>query len=136
MAGDSGIILFSVDGVVSKWSRTGKNSWQWSKVVDVELAGCDEALFEYTRNRIAVALPRSGVHIWQWTQGTWKPEPTISLMNVSAIKMDEKGESILGGTKEGLVYVHHYPCHPQFLKEITDGCQRSSGQKLSIAKPL
>jgi WD40 repeat protein len=72
MQGDAGIVSLADDGVVSKWTRTGQNHWQWAKILDAGIErGHDEetVCFAYKRDRIAVAFPRVGVKVWLWLKG-------------------------------------------------------------------
>lgn len=51
----------------------GVNHWQWVKVLDAGKndgqAVDEEVCLAYTRDRIAVSFPRTGVKIWVWSKG-------------------------------------------------------------------
>jgi len=107
MQGDAGIVSLDEDGVVSKWTRTGQNHWQWAKILDAgnEPRQDDETIcFAYKRDRIAVAFPRTGVKVWLWTKGTWQPQRSILRQNVTSIKFVEEGDALLGGTRDGVLW--------------------------------
>ncbi|KAF7971452.1 hypothetical protein HWV62_21022 [Athelia sp. TMB] len=107
MIGDTGIVSLCEDGIVSKWSRTSSNQWQWAKIVD---AGTDcrdddgKVCLAYMRDRVAVALPKYGVKVWLWIKGTWQPQRSILRQNVTSIKFVEDGDALLGGTKDGVLW--------------------------------
>lgn len=75
------------------------------------------------RDRIAVAFPKSGVKVWIWCKGkrliilrrlilsglfftgSWLAQRSIMRTNVTALKFIDGGDALLGGTREGVVYV-------------------------------
>ena len=81
MDGDSGVVSLGEDGLVSKWTRSvsiicsafdththrskENNQWKWAKVLDAgnERRQGDQICFAYTRDRIAVSFPQTGVKV-------------------------------------------------------------------------
>ncbi|KAF8655859.1 hypothetical protein AX16_002942 [Volvariella volvacea WC 439] len=112
MENDTGVVSLGEDGIVSKWTRTGGNSWQWAKVIDAcqERKGGEEPrCLAYMRDRIAVAFPTTGVKIWMWLKGTWQPQRSILRQNVTVIRFIEEGGALLGGTRDGVLWQCEIP---------------------------
>ncbi|KAF8894760.1 hypothetical protein BD779DRAFT_1502773 [Infundibulicybe gibba] len=112
MEGDTAVISLGEDGIVSKWTKTGQNQWQWAKVLDTgnkRQAGDDVICLAYMRDRIAVSYPRFGVKVWVWLKGTWQAQRSILRQNVTAIKFVEDGTALLGGTKDGVLWYTEIP---------------------------
>ncbi|KAG6375894.1 hypothetical protein JVT61DRAFT_2761 [Boletus reticuloceps] len=104
MSDDMGVVSLGRDGVISKWTRTNQNHWQWAKLLD---AGKEDSIcFAYRRDRIAVAFPRIGVKVWIWIKGTWQPQRSILRQNVTSIQFVEDGEALIGGTSDGVLYAN------------------------------
>ncbi|KAG6907454.1 hypothetical protein DXG01_008838 [Tephrocybe rancida] len=108
MDGDSGVVSLAEDGMVSKWTRSGLNHWQWAKVLDAgnneRRTDEDQICLAYIRDRIAVSYPRVGVKVWIWLKGTWQGQRSILRQNVTAIKFVDDGAAIIGGTRDGVLY--------------------------------
>ncbi|KAI9456091.1 WD40-repeat-containing domain protein [Boletus coccyginus] len=107
MSDDMGVVSLGRDGVISKWTRTNQNHWQWAKLLD---AGKEDSIcFAYKRDRIAVAFPRIGVKVWIWIKGTWQPQRSILRQNVTSIQFVEDGEALIGGTSDGVLWYCQVP---------------------------
>jgi len=107
MSDDMGVVALGQDGVISKWTRTNQNHWQWAKLLD---AGKEDSIcFAYKRDRIAVAFPRIGVKVWIWIKGTWQPQRSILRQNVTCIQFVEDGEALIGGTSDGVLWYCQVP---------------------------
>ncbi|KIK94626.1 hypothetical protein PAXRUDRAFT_827796 [Paxillus rubicundulus Ve08.2h10] len=107
MSDDLGVVSLGRDGVISKWTRSTQNHWQWAKLLD---AGKEDSIcFAYRRDRIAVAFPRIGVKVWIWIKGTWQPQRSILRQNVTSIKFVEDGEALIGGTSDGVLWYCQVP---------------------------
>ncbi|KAG9318110.1 hypothetical protein JVU11DRAFT_177 [Chiua virens] len=107
MSDDMGVVTLGRDGVISKWTRTNQNHWQWAKLLD---AGKEDSIcFAYRRDRIAVAFPRMGVKVWIWIKGTWQPQRSILRQNVTSIQFVEDGEALIGGTSDGVLWYCQVP---------------------------
>ncbi|THH21090.1 hypothetical protein EW146_g386 [Bondarzewia mesenterica] len=106
MEDDVGIISLSENGTVSKWTKN--SSGIGKKIVDAGNADPKPedipTSLAYTRDKFAVAFPRSGVKVWIWNRGTWQSQRSILRQNVTTIKWIEDGEALLGGTKDGVLW--------------------------------
>ncbi|KAG6865668.1 hypothetical protein C0991_000438 [Blastosporella zonata] len=111
--GDAGVVSLGEDGVVSKWTRSGVNHWQWAKVVDAgknDTHSDDEHIcLAYWRDRIAVSSPRGGVKVWIWLKGTWEAQRSILRQHVTAIKFVNEGAALIGGTRDGVLWHSEIP---------------------------
>jgi len=113
MDGDSGVVSLGDDGLVSKWTRSGVNHWQWAKVLDAgkndRRSDDDQICLAYMRDRVAVSFPRSGVKVWLWLKGTWQSQRSILRQNVTAIRFVDQGAALLGGTRDGVLWYCEIP---------------------------
>ncbi|KAG5723954.1 hypothetical protein E4T56_gene9735 [Termitomyces sp. T112] len=113
MEGDAGVVSLGEDGLVSKWTKSGINHWQWAKVLDAGKndgrADDDKICLAYVRDRIAVSYPRVGVRVWIWSKGTWQAQRSILRQNVTAITFVDGGAAIIGGTRDGVVWHSDIP---------------------------
>ncbi|KAF5386987.1 hypothetical protein D9615_001964 [Tricholomella constricta] len=111
--GDSGVVSLAEDGLVSKWTRSGVNHWQWAKVLDAgkndRRSEDDQVCLAYMRDRIAVSFPRTGVKVWVWSKGTWQSQRSILRQNVTAIRFVEDGAALVGGTRDGVLWYCEIP---------------------------
>ncbi|KAJ6497155.1 WD40-repeat-containing domain protein [Mycena vitilis] len=105
---EAAVLSLGEDGVLGKWTRIGpQNHWQWGRVLNAGSEKCapeDKVCLAYARDRIAVALPRSGVKVWIWCKGSWLAQRSIMRTNVTALKFIDDGDALLGGTREGVVW--------------------------------
>ncbi|KAG6849085.1 hypothetical protein H0H93_011394 [Arthromyces matolae] len=113
MDGDAGVVSLTEDGLVSKWTRSGLNHWQWAKVLETgtkDRRGDDDAIcLAYLRDRIAVSYPKIGVKVWIWSKGMWHAQRSILRQNVTAIKFGSGGDTIFGGTRDGVLWHSEVP---------------------------
>ncbi|KAJ7677277.1 hypothetical protein B0H17DRAFT_1079814 [Mycena rosella] len=104
--GEAAVMSLGEDGVLAKWTRV-ENHWEWGRLINVgaeKRAPEDTVCLAHTRDRIAVAFPRSGVKVWKWYRGQWLAQRSIMRTNVTALKFVEGGDALLGGTREGAVW--------------------------------
>ncbi|TFK69660.1 hypothetical protein BDN72DRAFT_840149 [Pluteus cervinus] len=107
MDGDAGVVSLGDDGIVSKWTKSGSNQWQWSKILDAgteRRSDDDPICFAYMRDRIAVSFPKAGVKVWMWLKGTWTSQRSILRQNVTALRFVDDGAALLGGTRDGVLW--------------------------------
>ncbi|TEB36320.1 hypothetical protein FA13DRAFT_1771708, partial [Coprinellus micaceus] len=109
--GDTGVIVLTTDGLVSKWMKSGENAWEWAKILSAgaDADSEDSICFAYARDRIAVSFPRVGVKVWIWSKGNWQAQRSILRQNVTAIKFIEGGQALLGGTRDGTLWSCEVP---------------------------
>ncbi|KAI0345067.1 hypothetical protein BDW22DRAFT_1370783 [Trametopsis cervina] len=109
---DAGVITLGENGIVSTWTRSAGNKWQWAKILDASAdrrADDDPGCLAFGRDRIAIAYPRTGVKVWLFIKGTWLPQRSILRQNVTAIKFVEDGEALIGGTTDGVLWYCQVP---------------------------
>ncbi|KAJ6620317.1 hypothetical protein B0H10DRAFT_2022290 [Mycena sp. CBHHK59/15] len=107
LEGDAGVLSLGEDGVLSKWTRTGQNHWEWGRILNVDAeqrAPEDRVCLAYGGDRIAVAFPRGGVKLWIWSKGMWLAQRAIARTNVTALRFVDGGDALVGGTREGVVW--------------------------------
>ncbi|KAF8061660.1 WD40-repeat-containing domain protein [Lyophyllum atratum] len=108
MDGDTGVVSLGEDGLVSKWTRSGVNHWNWAKVLDAgkndRRNEDDQVCLAYVRDRVAVSFPRTGVKVWMWLKGTWQSQRSILRQNVTVIRFVDDGAALLGGTRDGVLW--------------------------------
>ncbi|GLB35497.1 hypothetical protein LshimejAT787_0210620 [Lyophyllum shimeji] len=113
MDGDAGVVSLGEDGLVSKWTKSGVNHWQWAKVLDAgkndRRSDDDQVCLAYMRDRVAVSFPRSGVKVWMWLKGTWQSQRSILRQNVTAIRFVDDGAALIGGTRDGVLWYCEVP---------------------------
>ncbi|KAJ6606345.1 hypothetical protein DFH09DRAFT_896185, partial [Mycena vulgaris] len=105
--GEMAVMSLGEDGVLGKWSRVNQNHWEWVRIVNAgseKRTPEDTVCLAHTRDRIAVAFPRSGVKVWIWCKGSWLAQRSIMRTNVTALKFIDGGDALLGGTREGAVW--------------------------------
>ncbi|KAI0093788.1 hypothetical protein BDY19DRAFT_918959 [Irpex rosettiformis] len=111
MERDAGVITLGINGIVSTWTRSAGNKWQWAKILDAS-AGCSDdepGCLAFGGDRIAVSYPRIGVKVWLFIKGTWLPQRSILRQNVTAVKFVEEGEALIGGTTDGVLWYCQVP---------------------------
>ncbi|KAJ7243435.1 hypothetical protein B0H12DRAFT_1131088 [Mycena haematopus] len=102
------VMSLDEDGELRKWAKIGQQSqWQWARVITVDAedrAPGDTVCLACARDRIAIAFPKTGVKVWIWCKGSWRPQRSIMRKNVTALKFIDGGDALLGGTREGVVW--------------------------------
>ncbi|KAH6919101.1 WD40-repeat-containing domain protein [Coprinopsis sp. MPI-PUGE-AT-0042] len=114
LARDEGLIVLTGDGIVHQWKETANNEWKWSRLVEAGEGHHSEQTpicFAYTRDRIAVSLPRHGVKLWIWDKPSksWREQRSILRHNVTAIMFNAEGTALIGGTKDGVLWYCEVP---------------------------
>ncbi|THG98048.1 hypothetical protein EW026_g4079 [Hermanssonia centrifuga] len=112
MERDAGVVTMGENGIVSTWTRSAQNKWQWAKILDVSRdrrLDDDPSCLAFFRDRIAIASPRFGVKVWLFIKGTWLPQRAILRQNVTALKFIEDGEAMIGGTTDGVLWYCQVP---------------------------
>ncbi|EKM56030.1 uncharacterized protein PHACADRAFT_257049 [Phanerochaete carnosa HHB-10118-sp] len=102
---DSGVVTLGENGIVSTWTRSAANKWQWAKILNAGGKGEDmPCCLAYHRDHMAIGYPRSGVKVWLFIKGTWTPQRSIVRQNVTAIRFIGEGEALIGGTADGVLW--------------------------------
>ncbi|GJE88033.1 WD40-repeat-containing domain protein [Phanerochaete sordida] len=102
---DSGVVTLGENGIVSTWTRSAANKWQWAKILNAGGKGDDmPCCLAFHRDRMAIGYPRSGIKVWLFTKGTWTPQRSIVRQNVTTIRFVEDGEALIGGTTDGVLW--------------------------------
>ncbi|KDR81902.1 hypothetical protein GALMADRAFT_240187 [Galerina marginata CBS 339.88] len=111
MQGDAGVMTLTVDGMVSTWTRNGKE-WQFSKLLMIpDVAFLDHpanASLVYAKDRIAVTIP-SGVKVWLLINNTWQPQRDIVRSGVTMIRFVQDGNALVGGCRDGVLWYCEVP---------------------------
>lgn len=102
---DSGVVTLGENGIVSTWTRSAANKWQWAKILNAGGKGEDTpGCLAFHRDRMAIGYPRSGIKVWLFIKGTWTPQRSIVRQNVTTIRFVEDGEALIGGTTDGVLW--------------------------------
>jgi hypothetical protein len=132
MGDDAGVLALYSDGALMRWTRPGSSTpprahdvWNGRHLSEpVPVATPEEAptALACSGDRIAASFPKYGVYIWMLKQGkrvipvasctkvdrvigSWQPQRPIDRQNVTAIEFIDGGAALLGGTKDGVLYV-------------------------------
>ncbi|KAI0763660.1 hypothetical protein BC629DRAFT_1596860 [Irpex lacteus] len=108
---DAGVVTLGDNGIVSTWTRSAGNKWQWAKILDANAGRSEDepGCLAFAGDRIAISYPRVGVKVWLFIKGTWLPQRSILRQNVTAIKFVEEGEALIGGTTDGVLWYCQVP---------------------------
>jgi WD40 repeat protein len=115
MDDDAGVLALYSDGALMRWTRPASNTpprahdvWNGRHLADTVVVTTPEdapTALAYNGDRIAASFPKFGVYIWTMKQGSWQPQRPIDRQNVTAIEFIDGGAALLGGTKDGVLYV-------------------------------